>query len=185
MQIRYPTEGGGATQVAWGTITGTLSSQTDLQAALNAKQAVAADIGIWLQSANSWGGGAGNIILRWSNIIGSNTLGSNATYVDDATNGGNITILQRGIWTMSFTVATGASAECGITVNASSLTAPGSSLAANERVAITDTQGSFLHASMSRTMVLQVNDVVRWYVTNTGNPGVGQDYAALVLVEPF
>jgi hypothetical protein len=55
--IQGPAGGGGG---SWGTITGTLSAQTDLQAALDAK----------LESANFDGGNAASILIEDFNIDG-------------------------------------------------------------------------------------------------------------------
>ena len=65
MPYPFTTAGGGITSVAWGDITGTLSDQTDLQAALDAKEDAAATT---LDATDNtyWTGGVGGFPYSWS-----------------------------------------------------------------------------------------------------------------------
>jgi len=108
------------------------------------------------------GNGFGSSGTRIRRFTSSSVIGTDITYADSATNGASFTINADGVYTITWSDATGTNDILGISRNASSLSTDIRSLAEAERLAINIINSTtFGVASVSVTARLSRGDVIR------------------------
>lgn len=149
--------GGGA---VWGSITGVLSSQTDLQTALNAKANILANSTAIFNSSAGYGSIATKVpyFANQEQVVGTDiTVTSN-----DSTNGLSLTINTAGWYAVNYIQGNnnGAANGMGLSLNASSTSTAIGSLTATQRIASISINPGFYNGA-SATLHCNVNDVIR------------------------
>lgn len=130
-----------------------LTSDTTIYAEL-----FAPDSSIRLNTANGYGSTATKV-RRFTNIVDS--IGSDITYTDSATNGASFTVTTAGLYAISYGDSFSTAGNMGISRNASSLTTNIQTLAVTERPLIGQTSGASANLVVSGEIYLNAFDVIR------------------------
>jgi hypothetical protein len=136
----------------------------------------------WIQAAGNKGTPNSEVRLNTVNGYGStNTMirrftnttintGTDITYADSATLGATFTINTAGVYAISYSDSFAASADMGLSLNSTQLTTAISSITAADCLALAQSATSATEISVSCTLHLAVNDVIR---AHTSAGGVG------------
>ena len=125
-----------------------------------------ADSMVRLTGANGYGS-SGTAIRRLTTI--DTQLGSSITYQDSATNGATFTVLESGIYEISYSDSFGSAAYAGISKNAPSLSTGIQSVAATYVLAISHMTTATASASVSWQGYLLSGDVIRPHTSGTAS----------------
>lgn len=126
--------------------------------------------GSWRAHTVGGFGSTATKIPYFSTVVTNNLNGKFTITSNNATNGLSITVNTAGLYAVSFWFDPGASDYAGISVNASSVTTSISAISAAGRLGVQYCNGPNHTASVSVTVRLSVNDVIRPQ-THTGSLG--------------
>lgn len=120
---------------------------------------------VWVRIANLQGS-TNTAIRRWTTVM--KNVGTGIVYSDSATLGGAFTIIEDGVYSISYTdAASPAISTFGISLNSTALSTGIDSIPAGEAIAATLITGNDVYGNVSTTLHLSPGDVIRGHV----NPG--------------